>query len=584
MRRQLGVAVAATTAICLAVPATAARADEVGPTHSSPTLAQGSNLGSTQVLPEQPPVTELIVKYKSGVKPTEAPGVATGDRSVDEVDLEPGRKMSLGLRTVEMSQELPAQDAAAVARELERDPRVESATPNFRVYPAADVGARSTTSPTDPFFQTGDMWGLSGAYGIGGPTAWAVTTGSSGVVVAVLDTGIRSHPDLAGASQVAGYDMISDTAKANDGDGRDADPSDPGDWVTESESESEEFLGCIPGGSSWHGTHVAGTVNAASNNGVGVASVAPGVKVQPVRVLGKCGGTIADVVDGISWASGGTVPDAGANPTPASVINMSLGGGGVCDDLTQSAIDAAVARGTTVVVAAGNDSVNAAGATPASCANVVTVAATNSLGKRALFSNYGSNVDLGAPGTGIWSTSNTGSTTPVSATYERMDGTSMAAPHVAGLAALLKSVQPAMTPVQVEARLKDTTTRYPGGKCDSSVTCGTGIANAAAVTGQAASPAFAPSRPGRVRTIKISYNGARATVKWTAPTEDGGASISGYHYRVSKNGGKSWSGWSWTGSKKKSIIRKAGAKHVLQVAPLNVAGRGNAVKAYLKRR
>lgn len=583
MRRQLALAVAATTAACLTLPTTGAIA-AVSSATASATATSGTS-AATQAA-EQPPVTELIVKYKEGVKATEAPGVATGDRSVGDVDLEPGRKMSLGLRTVEMSQALPIEEATKVAEELQQDPRVESVTPNYRVFPSASVGIRSTTNPTDPFYQTGDMWGLNDTYGIGGPAGWAVTTGSSSVVVAVLDTGILNHPDLSLANRVTGYDMVSDVPTANDSDGRDPDPTDPGDWVSDAESKDEDgaFFECPVDSSSWHGTHVAGTVNATSDNGVGVASVAPGVKVQPVRVLGKCGGSMADIVDGISWASGGTVPGTPTNATPAAVINMSLGGGGECDDMTQTAIDAAVLRGTTVVVAAGNEASNAATVTPASCANTVTVAATNSLGKRASFSNYGPKVDLGAPGTGIWSTSDSGSTTATASTYVRMNGTSMASPHVAGLAALVKSVWPAMSPAQVEARLKDTAARYPGGLCDANVTCGTGIANTAAITGRASAPVFAPSTPGRVRTIKAAYSGAKATVKWTAPTEDGGAAITGYHVRVSKNGGKKWSGWSRTSSKKKTVTRKRGAKYVVQVAPINQAGRGTSVKLSLKRR
>ncbi len=208
---------------------------------------------------------------------------------MDDVDLEPGHKMSLGLRTVEFSEPLPPAEAAAVAAELEQDPRVRSATPDSRVVPAQQVHSAGTTNPDDPYFRTQDMWGLNGAFGVNAPAAWAVTTGSPSVVTAVLDTGIQTHPDLAASSQVAGYDFITDVATANDSDGRDADPSDPGNWVSEGESKDVDgdFYECQVTDSSWHGTQVTGTINAASDNSVGVASVAPQVKVQPVRVLGR---------------------------------------------------------------------------------------------------------------------------------------------------------------------------------------------------------------------------------------------------------------------------------------------------------
>ncbi|MFM8894499.1 MAG: S8 family serine peptidase, partial [Actinomycetales bacterium] len=200
-------------------------------------------------------------------------------------------------------------------------------------------------TPNDPYYAGGSLWGLNGAYGVNAPDAWTITRGSASTVVAVLDTGSTVHPDLDGTT-VPGYDMISDPAVAVDGNGRDADPSDAGD---------------ASGGysSSWHGTHVAGTINAVASNGVGVVGVAPDVKVQPVRVVGAGGGYTSDILVGITWASGGAVPGIPANPTPARVINMSLGGYGACSPDWQSKIDDAVSRGTTVVVAAGNSNADA---------------------------------------------------------------------------------------------------------------------------------------------------------------------------------------------------------------------------------
>jgi len=345
--------------------------------------------------------------------------------------------------------------------------------------------------PSDPYFASRQLWGLNGDFGVNVPSAWSRTFGSSSVVVAVIDTGSTVHPD-AGAT-VAGYDMISledtngdgvpDSAMtANDGDGRDADPSDPGDWVSRSEDASGCFQGCGEDNSSWHGTHVAGTINAAAN-GEGVVGVAPTVRVQHVRVLGKCGGYTSDIAAGIIWASGGAVPGVPGNSTPARVINMSLGGSGACGSAFQTAINAAVGRGTTVVVAAGNSNTDAANAMPANCSNVIAVAAVDSAGRRASFSNFGSAVDVAAPGVDIYSTLNTGTTGPSVPTYVAYSGTSMAAPHVAGVVALMLSRNSLLTPAQVEAALKvpANVTAFPGGACDpiaSSKTCGAGIVNA----------------------------------------------------------------------------------------------------------
>src|SRR5690606_34967652 len=268
---------------------------------------------------------------------------------------------------------------------------------------------------------------------------WDVTNGA-GVVVAVLDTGITNHSDL-NANVLPGYDFISDVNVAGDGNGRDSNAADPGDYQGGSSS-------------SWHGTHVAGTIAAVTNNNSGVAGVAFGAKIVPVRVLGRGGGYLSDIADGIVWAAGGSVGGVPGNPNPAEVINMSLGGAGSCSSSYQSAINSAVSRGTTVVVAAGNSNANVSGYNPGNCSNVVSVASTDRAGARSSFSNYGSLIDVSAPGSDIASTVNTGSTTPSTAGYSLMSGTSMAAPHVAGVAALIQSAAGGnLTPAEVEAVL-----------------------------------------------------------------------------------------------------------------------------------
>ncbi|TQT56673.1 S8 family serine peptidase [Xanthomonas perforans] len=200
-----------------------------------------------------------------------------------------------------------------------------------------------------------------------------------------------------------------------------------------------------------------------------------------VSVLGRCGGSLSDIADAIIWASGGTVSGVPANPNAAEVINMSLGGGGTCSSTMQSAINGAVSRGTTVVVAAGNSAANVSGSLPANCANVIAVAATTSAGAKASYSNYGSGIDVSAPGSGILSTLNSGTTTPGNASYASYNGTSMAAPHVAGVVALVQSVAPTtLTPAAVETLLKNTARALPGA-CSGG--CGAGIVDAdAAVT------------------------------------------------------------------------------------------------------
>lgn len=186
---------------------------------------------------------------------------------------------------------------------------------------------------------------------------------------------------------------------------------------------------------------------------------------------------------------------------------MSLGGSGACTATYQNAINAAVGRGTTVVVAAGNSNADAAGFSPASCNNVVNVASTNRAGDRSFYSNYGAIIDVAAPGgetrrstdtpgtvttpeNGILSTLNDGATTPGAEIYKPYQGTSMAAPHIAGLAALLVSAKPSLTPAQVESAIK-TTARPLAGTCTGG--CGTGLADAAAAVTAVTSTPTTPS-------------------------------------------------------------------------------------------
>ena len=338
------------------------------------------------------------------------------------------------------------------------------------------------------------------------PAAWDTTRGT-GAVVAVLDTGYRPHADLAG-NVIGQYDMISSSSVSGDGGGRDSNAQDPGDFTTAGQCGT----GSQASNSSWHGTHVAGTVAAVTNNNSSVAGVAGSAKLVPVRVLGRCGGSLSDIADGIRWAAGLSVSGVPTNANPADVINMSLGSSSptACSSSYQSAITAAVNAGTTIVVAAGNDN-SSAGYPPANCNGVISVAATNRKGGRAYYSNFGSAIDVAAPGGdgcnplgegsptslsdcegGVWSeanmiqsTYNTGTTTPGSDSIGALQGTSMASPHVAGVAALMKAHNSSATPAQIEAALKSSARSFPSVSSHQCTTsnCGAGIvdANAALV-------------------------------------------------------------------------------------------------------
>lgn len=319
-------------------------------------------------------------------------------------------------------------------------------------------------------------------YTVNGPSAWSLSRGQ-GVNVAILDTGIARHHDLEG-QVLAGYDFIADPFHANDGDGRDADPSDPGDWVTFADRRRDPE--CAVSDSSWHGTHMAGIVAAITDNALG-GGIASQAKILPVRVLGKCGGWLSDIIDGIYWAAGLPVPDSVPNLHPARVLNLSLSARGSCPQSLQMALDAAFEQGAVVVVAAGNDAGSASLKYPGNCAGVVTVAATDRLGQRAAYSATGGFVDFSAPGgdrqtdSGILSTSNRGTTVPLNEVYEALYGTSMAAAQVAGVVALMLAVQPQLPPEMVKEALRTTATPFPqyghGYDCTPAC-CGAGIVRA----------------------------------------------------------------------------------------------------------
>ncbi|KRE47545.1 hypothetical protein ASG92_09890 [Arthrobacter sp. Soil736] len=429
------------------------------------------------------PTDQFIVKFKDPAAGVPAERARAYGRAAAKLGaaVKDVRATSSGARVLRTDKTLGADDAAKLLASLRADPAVAYAEPDALLQAKA-------ADPNDTYFQF--QWNLSEQPGGMRVTrAWDVTRGS-GQVVAVVDTGITSHIDL-NANVLPGYDMIADPDNSRDGDGRDPSPADEGDWT--------DIGQCAPGtpvmDSSWHGTHVAGIIAAVAGNSEGIAGIAPQAKILPVRVLGPCGGRTSDIADAIVWASGAPVAGVPDNANPARVINLSLGGTSPqCSPAFQDAINTATGRGAVVVTAAGNESQPAASSSPGNCQNVINVAASGPSGALAPYSNFGSAVDVTAPGGdmtplpggsadsgvpgGILSTLNDGPTTAGPEAYYFAQGTSAAAPHVSAAAALLMAqMGPGATPAAVEARLKSAARPVPGG-CPPG--CGAGLADAAA--------------------------------------------------------------------------------------------------------
>ena len=369
-----------------------------------------------------------------------------------------------GFVVVEFSPTLAGPEASLIIDEL--------ITSGLATTVEPDVMRVPTVVPNDPLF--GDQWHLQQtATGISLPDAWNVTRGSSNLVVSVIDTGRLDHPELAGGV-VPGYDFVSNPLNSRDGDGWDTDETDTGDWSEPNQcSNGSPFVR-----SSWHSTHVAGLIRS-NDDTTGITGVAPNVRVQFIRVLGACGGRTSDEATAIRWAAGLPVEGVQTNRTPAKVINLSLGSQGPCHSVEQAAINEAVAAGVTVVVAAGNAGLNldVYDFAPANCNNVITVAATDDSGERAYYSNFGSKVDVAAPGgpAGILSLGNGGTRSATEEwTYSYKSGTSMATPLVTGVAALVLSANPSLTPAEVESIIKDSASPLEG-----QTGIGTGLLDAA---------------------------------------------------------------------------------------------------------
>jgi serine protease len=432
------------------------------------------------------------------------------------------REMALGADVVVAS--VPTRgDAERLAERLAANPAIEFALVDRRRQPAQAAQA----APINDEFAGGQTYLTNGAGAISAFSAWDVTHGSSAIVVAILDTGYRPHAAMAGRI-LPGYDMIGDPKTANDGSGRDADALDPGDWVPASDATAD----CPAHNSSWHGTGVAGIVGANTNDGIWTAGIDWAAKILPVRVLGRCGGYDSDIIDAIAWAAGLAVPGAPVNPTPAQVINLSLGGDHPCPAIYPAVINAAYAYGRTraIVAAAGNEADDVANHAPANCPGVIAVASTIVIsGSLARYSNFGTGVTFSAPGgmptQGALVLSNTGTTTPLDDGFAREGGTSFSAPMVAGTISLMLSVAPTLTPDQVVSILTSTAKPFPAGSDCTTDRCGAGIVDAGAAVRAAA----------QVAAGGVNYEG----LWWKSPA----GSESGWGMNVAQQGDVIFATW-----------------------------------------
>ena len=498
--------------------------------------------------------TRLIIKYRSGtaaaasvpaklVSVRSAAGRAgirqaasTGGKVAVPLGVSHVRRLALGADAVKLSRKLGASELASLLAELRADASVQyvqvdrmmraidnlTAPASMGTAMAAAASAMPALAsgsarvspqmvPTDPMYATYQWHYFNPNGGINAPAAWDISTGA-GTVVAVLDTGIlANHPDMGSGTHILpGYDFISDAFVSRRAtDERVPGAADLGDW---NPVAGECSAGSPVRNSSWHGTHVAGTVAELTNNGIGGAGVAFDAQILPVRVLGRCGGYTSDIADAIAWASGAPIDGVAANSTPAEVINLSLGGSGACEAYEQEAIDLAVANGSVVVIAAGNSNGDSANFSPGNCNNVIDVGATRITGGRAGYSNYGPLVDLSGPGGGgsadtgnggwdgyVLQAGYNGTTTPTSGayTYSGFAGTSMASPHVAAVAALVQSALAAadkdlLTPAAMEALLKETARPFPVA-IPAGTPIGTGIVDARAALDKALEEPCDPS-------------------------------------------------------------------------------------------
>jgi serine protease len=500
------------------------------------------------------------------------------------VTMAASRQLTPSMHVMHLPKILYGADVAAALAALRADPAVAFAEVDQRRYPHATI-------PDDPLFQpsgaaTGQWFMLtpstvtatSDAAATDAVSAWDITKGSSGTVIADIDTGVLfEHPDLLragfGGRLLPGYDFVSQDLNrtngtplgtsliANDGDGWDPDPSDPGDWINAADQSNALFPSsdCPTGISSWHGTRVMGILGALTNNATGVAGMTWNPYLLPVRALGKCGGYDSDILVGMQWAAGLSITGVPDNPYPADIINLSLGGSGSCANTAYPAVIATLTTmGVLVVASAGNE--NGPVDSPANCTGVLGVAGLRNVGTKVGYSSLGQEVGIAAPAgncvnsSGVClrsldTTTNSGTTVPAADTYtDQLNpnlGTSFSAPIVSGIAALMRAVNANLTPVQLIARLKSSATPFPqpagvpacpaadsngnGIECrcaTNGTQCGAGMVNALAAVTAAQRPIAAvvvPANAGAGNSVVVDAGGSAAacgrtvaSYAWTA--------------------------------------------------------------------
>lgn len=471
------------------------------------------------------------------------------------------RELTAKLRVLELDAPVAGAELEQVLARLAADPAVAFVEPDARMFRHA-VAA-------DAMFP--QQWQLLAAQpaALDAALAWDLTTGSAGTVIAVVDTGVRfEHPDLGRAGQggrlLPGRDFVGPDPDgrfrlANDGNGWDADPSDPGDWISVADTQLPVFADCEVQDSSWHGTRVAGIIGAVTNNGVGVAGTSWASWILPVRVLGKCAGYRSDILQGMRWAAGLPVPGVPNNPYPAQIINLSLGGVGSCPSSYRTVVDELLAKGVLVVASAGNTSGGPVDY-PANCPGVLAVAGLRHVGTKVGFSSIGPQVGVSAPGGNcvntrpgepclfsLHTTFDIGRTTPAKSSYtgqfEINVGTSFAAPSVAAIAALMHAVNGNLGPEALIARIREAARPFPAPsdvpQCHvpasdldtqlecacTTATCGAGMAHAPGSVNAALRPIAAVALPAVVssgQNVQLDASGSAAacgrsiaTFEWT---------------------------------------------------------------------
>lgn len=494
-------------------------------------LAPGLVRAQSTDAPPEPTTQRLIVKFRPQPAAAAEPQSERGRRRMSQLAADGGvalayvRPMALGAHVVALDRPVTLSEARVIARRLAGHAEVEYVQPDRRM--------RAQFVPNDQYLNL-QTYLRDDAAAIGAFSAWDVTTGSASTVVAVVDTGYRPHAAMAGRI-LPGYDFVSNPAVANDGDGRDDDATDPGDWVAFSDlTSSQRFYGCDTEDSSWHGTSIAGIIAANVNDGAWTAGIDWSARILPVRVLGKCYGDDSDILDGIAWAAGLPVPGVPDNPTPAQVINLSLGDYSECAPAYQQMIASAFAHGVTraIVASAGNGRTDASYNTPSNCPGVIAVAATNSIGGKASYSNFGPTVAISAPGgdsfagfDGIELLTNLGTKGPTDDAVYLANGTSFAAPMVSATVALMLAVAPTLSADQIRAILTSSAKPFPAGSTCTTAKCGAGIVDTHAAV-QAAQSGGAPT---------ANFGG----LWWNSP----GGSESGWGINFAHQGSQIFASW-----------------------------------------